>query len=103
MIYLISNFDELTNRNLPFVFTDGHAAIAYTAFYKDPKYISQLNWDYIKAKHWNDTIEHPDRKRQKQAECLVYRSFPMDALRAVAVFGEQQQSGNSNSFDQVGQ
>lgn len=88
LIYLISTVERVMDHNLGWVFTDGHAAMAFTRYFADAAHLDQVDWPTVAAKFWFDTVEDPDRKRRKQAEFLVFRFMPVTALVAIAVHNE---------------
>jgi hypothetical protein len=51
------------------IFTDGNAAATQTNFYSGFQNLDELNWHCINSRYWND---HPDGKRIKCSEALVY-------------------------------
>jgi len=53
--------------------------------------LKKLDWDAINASHWEDTPEHPDRKRRKQAEFLVHRECPWDLVKCIGVINAEAQ------------
>jgi glutathione peroxidase-family protein len=44
----------------------------------------------MRATWWNDTLEYPDRKERRMAECLVHKGVPFDLFREIDVHGEAQ-------------
>jgi ssDNA thymidine ADP-ribosyltransferase DarT-like protein len=88
IVYLVSSVERLQELKLRFVFSDGHGLSAITRWYDDPANLSQLDWEAILSHYWFDTEEDPDRGRRKQAELLVHRSLPWEALLGVAVIDE---------------
>lgn len=44
---------------------------------------AHIDWRIINASKWFDTWDDPDRKRRKQAEFLIYKSLPIEALIAL--------------------
>ena len=89
IIYLISSLEKLTELNCRFVFTDGHSFAAYTQFFNDMHYLNQIDWNAVNARQWNNTESDPDRKRRKEAECLVFREMPFSAITGIAVYNQE--------------
>lgn len=88
VIYLASTVQNVIDHGLDFVFTDGHAIVSLTQFYKAIDDLAHVDWQIIRSRQWFDNSDNPDRKRRKQAEFLVYRFFPWHCIRAVAVKNE---------------
>lgn len=89
IIYLVSETDKIIEHNCEYVFTDGHAFTVISQFYNDFKDLHFLNWKLIDSKYWENTGTEPDRKRIKQAECLIYKEFPLSALTGIAVYNRE--------------
>ncbi|TAK21768.1 MAG: DUF4433 domain-containing protein [Chloroflexota bacterium] len=83
--YLVSSVQEVVAASLPFVFTDGHSLATLTAWFDDLDDLSSVDWRIVNANQWNDTPEHPDRQRRKQAEFLVYQSVPWHLIEQIIV------------------
>ena len=85
LVYLVSTAQAVEAAGLPFAFTDGHATMAITEFFDDLDRLDQIDWPVIHGKWWNDTPEHPDRKRRRQAEFLVHQKFPIELIQEIVV------------------
>jgi len=85
IVILRSYAESVTQAGLGFVFTNGHAVIAYTQFFDDLAQIPSLPWQAIRAKYWN---EHFDGKCRCQSEFLVRDFFPMSLVDHIGVFDE---------------
>jgi len=90
VLHLVSSAEAVTTGNLPFVFTNGHAEIAYSKFYDNLKDLDQVDWSIMKETWWKDTDDDGDRKRRRQAEFLVHRSFPFSLISAIGVYSGTQ-------------
>lgn len=88
IVYLVSSFESLQKVGSRFIFTDRHAKLDYANFYQNPADIANLNWELIRTEHWGRQYG-PERKEQKQAECLVYQAVPLDAIVGIAVLNEE--------------
>lgn len=86
LVYLVSTAQTVEAAGLPFAFTDGHATMAITEFFSDLARLDRVTWSVMNSTYWNDTPEHPDRKRQRQAEFLVHQIFPVSLVSEIAVF-----------------
>lgn len=85
IIYLISRTDIIHNAGLEYVFTDGHAIMWFTDFYKDLRNLDKIDWDVMNSQFWFDTEDDPDRKRRRQAEFLVHQFVPVDLFLGIVV------------------
>lgn len=85
VIYLVSTVEKVDVNSLKYAFTDGHPIMAISEFYNDLKNIGYVNFELMNEQWWNDTDEKPDRKRQRQAEFLVYKFFPWQLIAGIAV------------------
>jgi hypothetical protein len=87
IVYLVSSVQAVLQRELGFVFTDGHPIIRITRFFNNTADLNQVDWQVMRSKAWHNTDADPDRKRRRQAEFLVHRFFPWDLVEMIVVRG----------------
>ncbi|MFK7947875.1 MAG: DUF4433 domain-containing protein [Saprospiraceae bacterium] len=91
IIYLACKITKLTNSNLTYYFSDGHATDNFTTFY-DKSSIKKLptlvNWNAVKASFWGGH-ENLDIRRQKQAEFLVLEDIPFNYIFMLGCYNEK--------------
>lgn len=92
VIHLVSETEEIEAFNLNFAFTDGHAIMAFSEFYDDLKDLSQIDWQIMRAKYWNDNNDDNDRKRRRQAEFLVHQCCPWTMIKEIGVINSNIQT-----------
>jgi hypothetical protein len=85
VVHLVTSTEAVIAEPLPFVFTNGHADMAFSRFYDDLRDLDQVDWAIMGERYWNDTPEDGDRKRRRQAEFLVYRSLPWHLVAEIGV------------------
>lgn len=85
VVYLATTTSVIQQAGLPFVFTNGHAAVAITRQFTDMADLSKIDWDMIREKYWKNTDDDTDRERRKQAEFLVHDFLPWPLIRGIAV------------------
>jgi hypothetical protein len=85
VVYLVTFAQFIQSNGLRFVFTDGHAIMAYTSFYDDLSQLKNIDWSIIKSKYWNDTQDYPDRCRRRNTEFLVHEKVPWNSIKAIIV------------------
>jgi hypothetical protein len=85
VVHLASSAQAVYAANRPAVFTNGHAIMALSDFFTDLADLNQIDWDVMASRWWNDTQEHPGRKRRRQAEFLVLRFFPWSLVTEIGV------------------
>ncbi len=69
----------------PWAFTDSNAGSYYFQPFRDLAQLGQLGWDHIA----NTDFRDPLVKEAKQAEFLVYGSFPWSLVRTIGVISEK--------------
>ena len=74
--------DQIRRR---WAFTDRNAASRYAAFYTDLNDLDKLDWAAIGTVKWNN----PAVKDGKQAEFLLYESFPWHLVEKIGVIDQQ--------------
>lgn len=86
IVYLVSSAEAVDRSRMPYVFTDGHAAMDYSDFYEKVEDLSYIDWHVMKATYWNSTAEDPNRKCRRQAEFLVHRRFPLELVTDIVAY-----------------
>lgn len=85
LVYFVSSVQKIHEAGLGFVFTEGHPIKAFTRFFDDVARLGEVDWEVMRSKLWYDDDEHPDRKRRRQAEFLVYGEFPWSEVEFLVV------------------
>jgi hypothetical protein len=85
LIYLKTTVQIIQSHNLEFVFTDGHAIVDFSEFYKDIDDLKYVDWEIMMEKYWADTDEDKDRSRRRQAEFLVHDFVPWSLIQEIGV------------------
>jgi hypothetical protein len=88
IVYLRSTAEAVRDAGLEWVFTEGHAEIAFTDFFNDLANLNKVDWAVINGRYWNDTNDFPDRKRKRQAEFLVKSFFPFNLVTHIGVYDQ---------------
>jgi hypothetical protein len=83
LLYLATRLDDVQAVGRPFVFSDGHGLAAFTRWFDHAMHLGQVDWSLVGQRYWADKPEDNDRKRRKQAECLVWQSLPWSAIRYI--------------------
>lgn len=84
IIYIVSSIERLTELEIPFIFTNGHAYPRNTNYFTDAADLTELDWDTIRSKDFKKRLDDLDRSRRYQAECLVHQHVPVEALLGIA-------------------
>lgn len=69
-------------------FSDRNAGTYYAEFYNDMTELNKINWEAITSLDFR----HPLIKDGKQAEFLLYKSFPFDLIESIGVVNAKIQS-----------
>ena len=89
IVHLVTTAEAIAASGQPFVFTDGHAIMAFTDFYNDLGQLDQVDWDVMRARYWRDTLEDNDRLRRRNAEFLVHQHVPWALVQEIGVMDRE--------------
>jgi hypothetical protein len=79
--------DHAEKAGKPWAFSLANAAARYVSFRANLADLAEIRWDYVAATRWSGRAVSPDVKEAKQAEFLLYGSFPWSLVRQVGVTG----------------
>lgn len=94
IIYLQTTVERILGTSHLFVFTDRNASLDYAIFESDYTNLSKtVNWTYLTSppaldsycKFFHDTVDYPQRREMRQAEFLVYNTFPIHLISEIGV------------------
>jgi len=86
VIHLVADINTIEAEGLDFVFTDGHAAMAYADFYTDLGALGYvIDWELMESRFWFNTEDDPNRKCRRQAEFLVHQFLPWHLIQEIGV------------------
>jgi hypothetical protein len=89
ILHLVADVEAIDAAGIRYVFTDGHAVMAFSRFFEDLARLDQIDWAIMREHYWNDTLEDGDRKRRRQAEFLVHESLPWELVSQIGVISNQ--------------
>ena len=92
IIYLVTTFEYVKEKDLPYTFTDGHAVSSLSRFFDKEEDLKEVDWSMVKARDWADNMNDNDRKRRKQAEFLVRGELELQSLLCIGVYNEATKS-----------
>jgi hypothetical protein len=87
ILHLVCSVEELAKPGR-FVITNRHPIAALATQHAELDALGELDWPLMRARYWNDTNADGDRKSRRQAEFLVHRSVPIEAIRLVGAMTE---------------
>ncbi len=82
VVHLVSSVDTAIGLGKPWAFTDQHADLAYATYFDSVAQLDEVDWTVMPLTQWggNDEI-----RAKRQAEFLVYESFPWSAVESIGV------------------
>lgn len=89
IVYFVTSIERLEAHNHKYIFTDGHALMAISNFYNDIKYLTEIDWDIMRAKMWNNTPEDNNRQSRREAELLVRDKVLPQSIIGLAVYNKK--------------
>lgn len=78
---LQSTMDWAQEHDVRWAFSDRNAGTSYAEFFKRPRDVARIDWKAVRSTDWRDPVV----KEGKQAECLVYESFPWSLVEKIGV------------------
>jgi hypothetical protein len=83
IVILVSSLHEVHRRGLPFVFTDQHAYAVGTEYFSNLGSLDRIDWPLLQSRNFKTDDADPGKQGRYQAEALVHRHMPLDALLGI--------------------
>jgi hypothetical protein len=81
IVHLVSSVGTATALGKPWAFTDRHADLVYASYFASLGNLSDVDWNVMSLTYWAGD----ETKEKRQAEFLVYESFPWSAVESIGV------------------
>lgn len=101
IVYLVTRPSLCVAQGLEWVFTDSHAVTMLAHFIRDLSDLDRLDWKSIRSDYWGGD-ENQETRRRKQAEWLVYRFVPLEAIVGLAAMTAEATDLASNCLQEAG-
>lgn len=89
IVILVSSLHKIQKLGIRFLFTDRHAYLVNANFASD---IGQLHnmvpWELLQARDFRKDPEDPAKSERYQAEALIHRHLPVDALSGIVTYND---------------
>jgi hypothetical protein len=80
IVILVSSLHRLQELQLPFVFSDRHAFLQTARFSDDLADLDRIDWRILQERNFKRDINDLQKMDRYQAEALVFRRVPAEAL-----------------------
>jgi hypothetical protein len=88
IVIMVSSLHEIKKRGIQFLFTDRHAYLAAAQFHSDLARLDQIDWPMLQRRDFKNDPDDPGKKERYQAEALIYKHAPIDALAGFACYSD---------------
>jgi hypothetical protein len=102
IVILVSSLYKLRAQGVPFVFTDRHAYLSAAEYSSDLACLSRIDWKILQAHDFKTDPEDPLKRERYEAEALIHRHTPMDALLGMACYNQPVATGLGEHVTQRG-
>jgi hypothetical protein len=103
IVIFLSSLRRIHELGLPFVFTDQHAYAAGTEFFSDLANLSRIDWPLLQSRNFKTDDADPGKQLRYQAEALVHRHVPLEALVGIGCHDEDTQKKLESLIEAAGQ
>lgn len=92
VVILVTSVHKLVELGLPFVITDRHAYLQAAQYANDAVGLGMIDWQSLRARDFKRDPDKPEKMERYQAETLVHRQVPLEALLRIVCHGETQKA-----------
>jgi len=89
IVILVSSLHKVSEAGIRFLFTDRHAYLFNASFSNDLNQLANMvPWELLQARDFRKDPEDPAKSERYQAEALIHRHLPVDALLGVVTYND---------------
>lgn len=100
ILILVSSLHHLIAKKVPFVFTDRHAYLRAAQFSDNLADLQWIIWPTLQARDFKK--DDVDKFEKYQAEALVHKHVPLEALLGIACYNENVRANVESEADSRG-
>ena len=89
ILIFVTSLHRLRELGRPFVFTNRHAYLQQAEFFNDLARLDRVDWPLLNSRDFHRDPDDPDKFARYEAEALVHRHVPLDALLGVACYNNR--------------
>jgi len=83
IVILVSSLHRIQELGIQFVFTNQHAYPRFAGYFTDLDDLAQVPWEQLNRKDFRHDPDDPGKKERYQAEALIWRHVPAEALLGI--------------------
>lgn len=102
IVILVSSLHKLVEDGRVFVFSDRHAYLQTARFSADLADLDRIDWPKLQARDFKKDLNDLDRFERYQAEALVHRHMPVNALKGIVCYNKAVKDDLSTLLDKSG-
>ncbi|MBQ0928859.1 type II toxin-antitoxin system toxin DNA ADP-ribosyl transferase DarT [Ideonella alba] len=102
IVILVSSLHRVQALDLPFLFTDRHAYSGLARYFNDLARLDQIDWGLLQRRDFKRDPEDPGKLERYQAEALVHRQVPLQALLGLVCFTDGVKAGLERTIADLG-
>ena len=91
IVILVTSLHKLRASGVRYLFTNGHAFLRETDYFEDLADLVKVDWDLLRRKDFKRDPEDPGKLGRYQAEAIIHRHMPVDALSGIACYDSRAQ------------
>jgi hypothetical protein len=85
---LVSSLHRIRELGIAFVFTNQHAYPAAAEYFNDLADLDRIDWPLLQSRNFQHDPDDPGKKERYQAEALIWRHVPLEALLGICCYSE---------------
>ena len=86
IVILVSSLFRISDLGIAFVFTDQHAFLKTANYFTRLEDLARVDWALLNSKNFSHDPDDPGKKDRYQAEALVWKHVPIEALLGIGSY-----------------
>jgi hypothetical protein len=86
IVIFVSSLHHAAAQGVQFVFTNQHAYPPMADYFTDLAQLDQIDWPLLRSRDFKHDPDDPGKKERYQAEALLWKHVPLQALRGVCCY-----------------
>jgi len=101
IVIFVSSLHRIQELGLEFVFTNQHAYPVMAEYFTDLAQLDRIDWPLLQSKNFGHDPDDPKKKERYQAEALVWKRVPIEALLGIICYTDKVRLGIQAELDKL--